>query len=423
MPLFTLQTEGQIMKLNNSYHFYQKILLLVVLSLVVGLAILPARASAQSPTVPTKFDLKIQIVIQTAPNVYQPVNVPSGTIVSAPPSPPAIINCPATAGVAVPTTSDCSEIGLATNITIKMVAPTTLVPNAVFYQWKDIPGSIGLAISNFCTYSSFQPNITCTMVGARNILAIYKCKDTFSYDSASKQCKPPTGTGRITIEKVAQPQNAQDFTFTHSVPGSPPFDLDDDPISTLANSKTFTNLPAGNYTFTEALVSSWSVASIVCTPSSGTTTNTTTRVATIILAAGANVTCKFTNVRTPQTACNVFMPGTTSCGLPLQIKRAKIGTFDYQVVVSPTAILPSSNTPPNPASTCVNTGSASVLQTNCAYFYSNSPTTVTLTASSSSGSLPVGFFWSGASTCSGSSPTCTVSVTNAPINVVANFPE
>ncbi len=305
------------MKFNNVYPWYKNILLFAALTLVVGSAILPIRASAQIIVIPAKSDLKVQIVIQTAPGVYQQVNVPSGTVVSAPPSPPSIINCPATAGVAIPTTTDCSEIGLASNTSIKLVAPAALVPNAQFFQWKDIPGYSGLAISSSCTSSTSPPNIACTMAGARNIMAIYKCKDTFSYDSHSKQCKPT------------------------------------------------------------------------------------------------------------QTACVVFMPGRTSCGLDLQIKRAKVGTNTYQVAVSPAAILPSVNTPPNSPSICVNTGSSSVLQTNCAYFYSNSPTTVTLTASSSSGSLPIGFSWSGASSCSGSSPTCTVSVTNAnvPVNAVANFPQ
>lgn len=106
--------------------------------------------------------------------------------------------------------------------------------------------------------------------------------------------------GSITIEKDAQPNDAQAFTFTPSVVTIPAFQLDDDPSnSTLANSKTITNLPAGSYTFTEGLVSGWNLASIACTPSSGTTTNITTRAATINLAAGANVTCKFTNVKPP----------------------------------------------------------------------------------------------------------------------------
>ena len=108
--------------------------------------------------------------------------------------------------------------------------------------------------------------------------------------------------GSITIQKDAQPNDAQDFTFTPNVVTIPAFQLDDDPTNnTLPNSKTITSLPAGSYTFTEGLVSGWNLASIVCTPSGGTTTNLTTRAATINLAAGANVTCKFTNVKLPPT--------------------------------------------------------------------------------------------------------------------------
>ena len=80
----------------------------------------------------------------------------------------------------------------------------------------------------------------------------------------------------------------------------PAFQLDDDPTNNaLLNSKTITNMSTGSYTFTEGLVSGWNRASIACTPSSGTTTNISTRAATINLTAGANVTCKFTNVKQP----------------------------------------------------------------------------------------------------------------------------
>lgn len=106
--------------------------------------------------------------------------------------------------------------------------------------------------------------------------------------------------GSITIVKDAQPNDAQDFTFTPSVATIPVFQLDDDPTNnSLANSKTITNLPAGSYSFTEGLVSGWNLASIVCTPSSGTITNIPARTATINLAAGAHVTCRFTNVKLP----------------------------------------------------------------------------------------------------------------------------
>ena len=45
-------------------------------------------------------------------------------------------------------------------------------------------------------------------------------------------------------------------------------------------------------------VPGWNLASIVCTPSAGTTTSLTGS-ATIVLAAGGDVTCTFTNVKLP----------------------------------------------------------------------------------------------------------------------------
>ena len=107
---------------------------------------------------------------------------------------------------------------------------------------------------------------------------------------------PPT-TGSITIVKDAQPNDAQDFTFTPSVATIPAFPLDDDSDPTLSHQRVISGLPAGSYTFTETQVSGWTLASIVCTPSAGTTTNVVTGAATIVLAAGANVTCTFTNTK------------------------------------------------------------------------------------------------------------------------------
>jgi hypothetical protein len=59
-------------------------------------------------------------------------------------------------------------------------------------------------------------------------------------------------------------------------------------------------------------------------------------------------------------------------------------------------------------------------QTMCWFNYNTNPQSVTLTAVSSGGALPAGFSWSGA--CSGTAPTCVVSVTMVPLMVVANFP-
>lgn len=116
-----------------------------------------------------------------------------------------------------------------------------------------------------------------------------------------------TGTGTLTIVKVVQPQNnPQAFTFTSNVSVSiPTFQLDNNPSTgTIPNSKTFTNLPAGvPYTVTESAVSGWTTPSLQClvaVPGSATTfTDQLNRTFTVNLAAGANVTCTFTNLKTP----------------------------------------------------------------------------------------------------------------------------
>lgn len=106
----------------------------------------------------------------------------------------------------------------------------------------------------------------------------------------------PPATGSITIIKVAQPNSAQDFAFTHSIAASPGFSLDDDADGTLSNQRVFTNLSAGNYTFAETGVAGWTLASVVCSPSAGTSTNPS-GVLTVALTAGANVICTFTNTQ------------------------------------------------------------------------------------------------------------------------------
>jgi hypothetical protein len=112
--------------------------------------------------------------------------------------------------------------------------------------------------------------------------------------------KPATGS--ITIVKDAQPNDGQDFAFTPSQATMPQFLLDDDSDSTLSNMKTYSGLPAGTYAFTETQVSGWTLASISCTPSSGTSTNLSGGTATITLAAGDNIVCTFVNTKPPPAA-------------------------------------------------------------------------------------------------------------------------
>lgn len=162
----------------------------IVTPLVLGAAIaLIALSGRAQPTAPAKkFDLKVQIVVETTPMVYGPLNVPAGTVVSAPASPPSIINCPMTPGVALPTSGDCSEIGLPSTTNIKLLASANLPTNAHFYQWKDVPGLGGMTISSSCS-SPMAPSITCTMAGSRAIQAIYKCNDPYRFNPKTQNCE------------------------------------------------------------------------------------------------------------------------------------------------------------------------------------------------------------------------------------------
>ena len=100
--------------------------------------------------------------------------------------------------------------------------------------------------------------------------------------------------GSITIIKDADPNDAQDFAFSVTGTGLAAFSLDDDADGTLANQVTFIDLAAGAYTVTEATVTGWMLADLEC--STGGAVDLTTATATITLAAGADVTCTFTNV-------------------------------------------------------------------------------------------------------------------------------
>lgn len=110
---------------------------------------------------------------------------------------------------------------------------------------------------------------------------------------------PAPVTGSITIIKDAQPNDAQNFTFTSNQASIAPFPLDDDSDGTLADRRTFAGLPTGSYTFTETQVSGWTLSSISCTTTSNATTSTNivSAMASITLTAGSDVTCTFVNTK------------------------------------------------------------------------------------------------------------------------------
>lgn len=95
--------------------------------------------------------------------------------------------------------------------------------------------------------------------------------------------------GSITIVKDAQPNDAQDFSFIATGSGVSNFILDDDADPTRSNTKVFSNLTAGTYSFAETPVAGWDLSSAVCSDGS--------LVTNVQLAAGENVTCIFTNTK------------------------------------------------------------------------------------------------------------------------------
>ena len=154
------------------------------------------------------------------------------TIVTPPPS-GACISQPVVSGLHYPTQS-CTQstpgflAGMMTSFHFKSkcTAPNTLLGvTNVSCQNAPIPG--------FPTGSVYQGTACCCIVAPL--------------------------FGSITIQKDAQPNDAQDFTFTPSVATIPAFPLDDDSDPTLSHQRVISGLPAGSYTFTETQVSGWNL--------------------------------------------------------------------------------------------------------------------------------------------------------------------
>lgn len=106
-------------------------------------------------------------------------------------------------------------------------------------------------------------------------------------------------SGSITVIKNAIPNSLADFAFAATGTGVSNFTLDDDgdvtgADNTYSNTKTFTNLLPGSYSFTESSVSDWYLDGIEC-PNITEVKNLETRSVSLELAPGQNITCTFTN--------------------------------------------------------------------------------------------------------------------------------
>ena len=141
--------------------------------------------------------------------------------------------------------------------------------------------TVNLSAMSFTANLAVGANITCTFTNKRTTAA----------------------TGTITIVKVAQPASAQNFAFYAFGPLSAccmPFQLSGMNTSPT-NAKTWT-LAAGSYSFKEDFanpvpVTGWTLANISCTPAGSATVNMASMSFTANLAAGANITCTFTDTK------------------------------------------------------------------------------------------------------------------------------
>ena len=95
--------------------------------------------------------------------------------------------------------------------------------------------------------------------------------------------------GQVVVVKDATPDDPQDFSFTAGGGLSPAsFQLDDDADATLSNTRTFTDVPAGNgYSLSETVPGGWDQTSATCDDGSP--------VSNIDVAPGETVTCTFAN--------------------------------------------------------------------------------------------------------------------------------
>lgn len=490
-----------------------------------------------------KFDLKVQVVIETAPGVYAPLIVPSSSVVSIPPSPPSIINCPASGSTTTtPTTNKCSELGLPSNSSMKLQAIPNPPINAHFYKWTDIPGYLGTPISN-CS-SPMASSITCSMAGTRAIQAVYKCNDHYQYNQHAQACEDTEKPGSIEVTKqiivavgsppppantpfqitvACTPGGPTPAPFTLTVPGNPTHVVGNVSAGKFCNiaeapppvdpyylklgcSWTISNPGGQNVTMTNpatamsrTVVNRWSckehgpgghltVNKVIVNTTGGSapipptfdvaaqcmlgTTNTLNVTLPVpsnsglsaaplidvgsicsiseglfpkiqnlkqcngaaaswtssysgpvtMVAGGATMTAANTLTcdKPPVVDCPNPSPSSIGCRAVVQIKRNK-GTATYSVSVSPAAPV-NQNNAPSTAASCVLPGGGTLPQTMCWFNYSTNPTPITLTASSSTGSLPTGFSWSGDCNGSGSSATCVLNVSPTLLNATANFP-
>ncbi len=162
----------------------------------------------------------------------------------------------------------------------------------------DDDGDNGNALSNTRTYADVAPgtySVSETVPGGWDQSSA-TCSDGSPVSAISvSPAESVTCTftnqkrGTIVVKKDAQPNDAQDFSFTAGgglAPAS--FQLDDDADGTLSDTQTFSNVPVGSgYSIAESVPSGWDQSSATCDDGSP--------VSNINVAPDETVTCTFTN--------------------------------------------------------------------------------------------------------------------------------
>ena len=165
--------------------------------------------------------------------------------------------------------------------------------------------------------------------------------------------------GSITVIKNAIPDASQDFTFTAQP--SPPlanFTLDDDPDDdTQTNSRTFSGLPAGEYSITEQTVPGWDTGDPICTPFGRADPPEVT--VEIDLPPGGHIVCTFTNIRRTSTLTlqKTWVDGAADDATELEITGLDIAERPLPATATATATgAPGDETSPESATTTVYAG-------------------------------------------------------------------
>jgi Prealbumin-like fold domain len=165
------------------------------------------------------------------------------------------------------------------------------------------PRTFGEASINLTDSNIFPSG--CTHFGS----AFLKSRSSAEFSADLKDFIAPlpvniSNCGTIIIRKDAQPDDAQDFSYSDTIPAPCEIGtLDDDGSSGSAtpSSVTCNNVLAGTYTVTETFASGWDLTNINCTdPTNNSSGVTSTGVLTINLAADETVDCTFVNKRQPQ---------------------------------------------------------------------------------------------------------------------------